>query len=96
MTDEKKETATIQSVRFPKDEWNLEEAKDWLNKHNYQTDVDETENQYRFRQANPDDFKYYRTFKRKSNKKNYQKVVGYHVNPKTLSKKKVVKAEKSK
>ena len=47
----------IQSVLFDK----LAKAKAWLRKHNYQTDVDEKANTWRFRQAEPQKRKQYYT-----------------------------------
>lgn len=48
----------IQSVVFNKNEWNLIEARKWLNKHNYLNDylVDEKPFTYRFRQIEPSNF----------------------------------------
>lgn len=48
----------IQSVRFPKNNFTLKQARKWVKSHGYRTTwrgkgVDETENQYRFRQKSP-------------------------------------------
>lgn len=52
------DSTKTQSILFDKNIYSLEYAKDWLYKHNYSnsTQVDETENNYRFRQQNPDNF----------------------------------------
>lgn len=50
-------TTTEQSVIFePKSAWTLERAQDWLRKHKLKTEVDETENSFRFRQVDPSEF----------------------------------------
>lgn len=50
-------TTTEQSIIFePKLAWDLSRAKDWLRKHKLKTDVDETENSFRFRQVDPSEF----------------------------------------
>jgi hypothetical protein len=48
----------VQSVRVPKDQFTLRQAKSWVKKHGYKLTfkgkgVDVTENQYRFRQRDP-------------------------------------------
>lgn len=50
-------TTTEQSIIFePKSAWTLEQAKEWLQKHKLKSDVDETENSFRFRQIDPSEF----------------------------------------
>jgi hypothetical protein len=47
----------IQSIMFKKQYWTLKRAKAWLKEHGYdRTGVDETDNYYRFRQVDPDEF----------------------------------------
>lgn len=58
-TDDKslKDTTIIQSILFDKEKFTLEEAKKWLEKHNFKNEkVDETDKYYRFRQREPDEF----------------------------------------
>ena len=46
--------STAQSVRFDKEKWSKAEAVKWCREHKYITSgYDETENQHRFRQFNP-------------------------------------------
>lgn len=51
-------TTTVQTIIFsPKDDWSVEEAKAWLSDHDLKSGkVDETEDSYRFRQRDPQDF----------------------------------------
>lgn len=52
-----KQSTTIQSILFDKEKFTLEEAKNWLEKHNFRNDkVDETDKYYRFRQREPEEF----------------------------------------
>lgn len=53
----------IQTLICPKDKWeSLDAVKEWLRDHNYRTDkLDETEDSWRFRQRDPDDFERLRT-----------------------------------
>lgn len=49
---------TVQSVLFAKTAWNASKARAWLKEHKFRADkLDETENNLRFRQRNPKDFK---------------------------------------
>lgn len=55
---------TVQSVVFVKRYWNEARAKKWLRKHKYKgLAVDEKPTQLRFRQEEPDQFRYKRTKK---------------------------------
>lgn len=48
----------IQSVLFPKNEFSINDAKDWLIQHKlHYSKLDVTNNFYRFRQVNPDNSK---------------------------------------
>ena len=53
------ESTETQTLLFDKKIFSLENAMDWIYRHNYTnaTDVDETENKYRFRQQEPSKFK---------------------------------------
>jgi hypothetical protein len=53
------ESTETQTLLFDKKIFSLEYAMDWIYRHNYKnaTDVDETENKYRFRQQEPSKFK---------------------------------------
>lgn len=55
----------IQSVIFDKKYWNIEDAENWLNYHNFNTlkKYDETHNSYRFRLIDPNYFKRFRSHK---------------------------------
>ncbi len=47
----------IQTLIFPKEFWDSEAAvKDWLRKHDFKTELDETETSYRARQRDPGEF----------------------------------------
>ena len=46
----------VQSVLISKDEYSLDQAKSWLEAHDYQTGVDEKQDSFRFRQREPKDF----------------------------------------
>jgi phage gp29-like protein len=46
----------VQSVLIDKAVYSLDEAKDWVSDHEFETDVDTKEDTYRFRQHNPEDF----------------------------------------
>jgi len=51
------QSMVIQSILFDKEKWTLEKAKKWLKEHNYRNDkTDETDEYYRFRQRDPNDF----------------------------------------
>jgi len=63
----------VQSVRFDRDKFTHEEAKKWLLSHGYKrTGVDITENELRYRQGEPEDFRKgtYLTFSMKDRKGN--------------------------
>jgi hypothetical protein len=54
----------VQSVIFDSEKWTLADAKAWLKDHDFASPkVDETENSYRFRQAEPGGFKRFVTKK---------------------------------
>lgn len=49
----------VQSVRFDKSRFTKEQARAWLKAHGFRSGaLDETENEYRFRQVDPNDSKY--------------------------------------
>lgn len=55
--NDKEDSLIVQSILFDKEKFTLTEAKNWLKKHDYKSDkVDETDEYYRFRQRDPDDF----------------------------------------
>ena len=49
----------IQSIVFNKRIWTKRKAINWLNKHNYKTDADDSPNWLRFRQLPPNNRKKY-------------------------------------
>jgi hypothetical protein len=57
----KRQDFKVQTYIFPKDKYTLDKAKAWLKERGSNTGVDETEESYRFRQANPDEFTRMRT-----------------------------------
>ena len=69
----------IQSVRFDKSDWTLEEAKKYCKDHGWFVDgVDESSpNQIRFRQYQPDDKKFTYRFFNKGLKKGVSFIMGY-------------------
>lgn len=56
---DKQEGWTVQSILFPKAHWDSAGAcRDWLKEHDFKSsDLDETDDHYRFRQRDPDDFR---------------------------------------
>lgn len=56
-----KKNSIVQSIVFPKDEWNVVRAKKWLREHNYKgLSVDRKPSTLRFRQEDPSEFKDFR------------------------------------
>lgn len=58
MSSRKNTSAKVQSVRFDRAHWSPAKAEEWLREHGYHTTwrgkgVDITENQLRYRQADP-------------------------------------------
>jgi hypothetical protein len=53
----KKGDSIVQSIIFKKDNFTLPQAREWLAKNGYKTEVDEKENTYRFRQEDPEEVK---------------------------------------
>jgi phage I-like protein len=51
------EGTSIQTLILSKDRFNIESARSWINENNFRDDkIDETENSFRFRQADPSSF----------------------------------------
>jgi len=72
----------IQSILFKRPEWTLKQAKSWLTKHDYKTDVDIKPEHYRFRQEEPNrDLYRYRT---KKIGDDIEFIVGYIKKSKTI------------
>ena len=59
---------SVQSVVFHKDKWTKEKAEKWLSKHSKfkNNGVDEKEDTWRFRQINPEEFKKFKSKKKKN------------------------------
>ena len=51
----------VQSIIIKKDHYTLVQAKNWVKKHGYLSEVDEKHDTYRFRQMEPDPKYKYRT-----------------------------------
>ena len=54
--------SAIQSILFDRSYWSLADAKAWLKKHDFKTDVDMKPNTYRFRQQSPKHTYQYMTY----------------------------------